>query len=59
MFMFTLFKGKKRARSKSPGKKGKKTPEAQLPKKDWSNLKKRGEEANENKYIGNDHTIIE
>ena len=51
IFYYT-FSAKKRARSKSPGKKGKKTPEAQVPKKDWSSLKKRGEEDNENKYIG-------
>lgn len=45
--------GKKRPRSKSPGKggKGKKTPEPQVPKKDWSTLKKRGEEDTDNKYI--------
>ncbi|XP_039272076.2 sperm-associated antigen 17-like [Styela clava] len=45
--------GKKRPRSKSPGKggKGKKTPEPQMPKKDWSTLKKRGEEDTDNKYI--------
>ncbi|CAK8694543.1 unnamed protein product [Clavelina lepadiformis] len=42
---------KKRPRSKSPGKKGKKTPDPQLPKKDWSTLKKRGEEDDQNKYI--------
>lgn len=43
----------KRPRSKSGGKggKGKKTPEPQLPKKDWSTMKKRGEEDTENKYI--------
>lgn len=46
--------GKKRPRTKSPGKggKGKKTPDPQLPKKDWSTLKKRGEEDLDNKYIG-------
>nr|CAB3266506.1 sperm-associated antigen 17-like [Phallusia mammillata] len=44
--------GKKRPRSKSPGKsKGKKTPEPQLPKKDWSTLKKRGDDDDDNKFI--------
>ena len=45
--------GKKRARSKSPGgKKGKKTPDTQAPKKDWSSMKKRGEEDLDKRYIG-------
>lgn len=51
--------GKKRPRSKSPGKgKGKKTPEPHLPKKDWSTLKKRGEEDNDNKYIGKNVMLV-